>query len=98
MIKIIDKRGTGKTSRLFLIAKENDGVIICRNPELMREKAYRYGITGLDFISYHDYWSWNSPDIEKLIANRPIYIDELSSFLEHWDCTIAGYTESEENE
>lgn len=55
MYRIIDKRGTGKTSRLFLLAKEENAAIICRNPEAMREKAHRYGITGLDFISYNDF-------------------------------------------
>lgn len=95
MIKIIDKRGTGKTSRLFLIAKENNGVIICRSPRDMREKAYRYGITGLDFISYDDYWG-DINGTTDFIAGRKIYVDELSSLLKAWDNDIDGYTESEE--
>jgi hypothetical protein len=32
MYRIIDGRGTGKTSRLMLLAKENNGVIVCANP------------------------------------------------------------------
>ena len=52
MYTIIDKRGTGKTSRLLLLAKENNGIIICQNPPLMQKKAYGYGITGIDFMSY----------------------------------------------
>jgi hypothetical protein len=95
MIKIIDKRGTGKTSRLFLVAKENNGVIICKNPRIMKEKAYCYGITGLDFISYEDYW-YNTQETEDFIAGRKVYIDELSSFLKNWDNDIDGYVESEE--
>lgn len=55
MYRIIDKRGTGKTSRLLLLAKENNGIIICKYPEFMREKAYKYGITGVDFVSYGDF-------------------------------------------
>ena len=98
MKKIIDRRGTGKSSRLFLLAKENKGVIVCQSPTLMREKAYRYGITGLDFINYEEYFVWNPPEIGELVVNRPIYIDDLSSFLKHMDNTIAGYTESEEDE
>lgn len=38
MYRIIDGRGTGKTSRLMLLAKENNGVIVCANPQKMREK------------------------------------------------------------
>ena len=55
MYRIIDKRGTGKTSRLLLLAKENNGIVVCASPEFMREKAYAYGITGIDFVSYAEF-------------------------------------------
>lgn len=55
MYRIIDCRGTGKTSRLLLLAKENNGIVVCALPNLMREKAYRYGLTGIDFMSYHEF-------------------------------------------
>ena len=55
MYRIIDGRGTGKTSRLLLLAKENNGIVVCAYPEWMREKAYKYGITGIDFVSYTDF-------------------------------------------
>ena len=32
MYKIIDKRGTGKTLRLMLLAKENNGIVVCSSP------------------------------------------------------------------
>ena len=54
MYRIIDKRGTGKTSRLFLLAKETDAVILCANELDLREKAHSYGITGLTFLNYTD--------------------------------------------
>ena len=47
MYRIIDSRGSGKTSRLMLLAKENDAAIACSNPAAMRQKAYAYGITAL---------------------------------------------------
>lgn len=92
MIKIIDGRGTGKSSRLFLLAKENDGVIVCKNSEKMREKAYCYGITGIDFLSYEDYFIFGA-DYE----GRNIYIDDLTMFLRKFDSRISGYTESMED-
>ena len=98
MKKIIDKRGTGKTSRLFLLAKENDGVIICNNPANMRMKAYNYGITGIDFVSYADYFYNTSGKVEEFINGRKIYIDELSQFLKFYDEQIVGYTEVEDDE
>lgn len=55
MYRIIDGRGTGKTSRLLLLAKEKGGIVICARPDTMREKAYNYGLTGIDFMSYNDF-------------------------------------------
>lgn len=89
MVKIIDKRATGKTGRLMLLAKENNGTIVCSNPTAMREKAECYGIIGLDFISYQD---WLQSDIKS-----NYYIDEIDCLL---NCigrgNVKGYTVSEE--
>lgn len=93
MNRIIDGRSTGKTSRLMLLAKENNGIIVCSNPEALRQKAYNYGITGIDYLSYKDY-------IELALVHsiyRPIYIDELENFLKTFNSTIQGYSLSEEN-
>jgi hypothetical protein len=35
MIRIIDGRGTGKTSRLMLLAKEHNALFVCDNPDAM---------------------------------------------------------------
>ena len=91
MYRIIDGRGTGKTSRLMLLAKENDGVIVCKNPELMREKAYRYGITGIDFVSYASYLP------NERYNDKPVYIDEIDNYLKSWNKNIDGYTISNED-
>ena len=93
MNRIIDKRGTGKTGRLFLLAKENNGVIVCSNPTVMREKAYAYGIVGIDFISYEQYL-YQTP--EEYNISKPVYIDELDRLLLIYDSQIAGYSLSEE--
>ena len=50
MYRIIDDRGTGKTSRLMLIAKENNAVFVCANVNAMEYKAKAYGIEGIKFI------------------------------------------------
>lgn len=55
MVRIIDGRGTGKTSRLMLLAKENDAIFVCSNPKAMEQKAHAYGITGITFMSYTDF-------------------------------------------
>lgn len=89
MYRIIDGRATGKTSRLMLLAKENEGIIVCKDPAIMRDKAYRYGITGIDFISYFEF-DFNHR------YNKPVYIDEIDTFLQHKNREIQGYTISED--
>ena len=51
MYRIIDKKASGKTSRLMLIAKENNADFVCSNPHAMTTKAHAYGITGINFIN-----------------------------------------------
>ena len=101
MYRIIDGRGSGKTSRLMLLAKEHNGVLVCANPYAMREKAYSYGLVGFDIISYSEFID-NTYKNEKPIFNRdekdkPIFIDELDVFLKNYHSDIMGYTVSEDD-
>ena len=97
MYRIIDSRGTGKTSRLLLLAKENNGVVVCANPDKMREKAYVYGLTGIDFITYTAYCEFLSGYGNTDLVGKPIFIDELDRFLCIYDTEIKGYTISNED-
>lgn len=91
MYRIIDDKASGKTGRLMLLAKENNAVIACVNPNAMREKAYAYGITGLDFISYSEIEAYRHLD-------RDIYIDELESYVKSYTYgKLKGYTLSSED-
>ena len=89
MYRIIDGRGTGKTSRLLLLAKENDGIVVCAEPDRMRNRAYAYGITGIDFISYREFFHSH--------PTRPCYIDEIDLFLNSINMNVDGYTISNED-
>lgn len=55
MYHIIDDRASGKTSRLMLIAKENNATFVCSNVHAMEAKAHAYGIVGINFMSYYDF-------------------------------------------
>lgn len=90
MFRIIDERSTGKTRKLIEEAYKNNGVILCLNPERMKEKAMAYKIPFVDFASYDNliYYATN-------INKRPIYIDELEIFLSRYN--IAGYNMSIED-
>ena len=84
MYRIIDKRGSSKTYRLMLLAKETGAIIVCSNPEAFEYKAKAYGIDGLQFISYDDYWEM------KYKVGTPILVDEIDGLLTKYD-NIIGY-------
>ena len=92
MYRIIDEKGSGKTKKLMLLAKENNGTVICENPYAMENKAEAYGITGVNFVSYYDFLHENSS------IEGKYYIDELESFIKkvQHSCgstgTFNGYT------
>ena len=91
MFRIINSRSSGKTSRLMLLAKETDSAIACSNPSAMRQKAYAYGITGIDFISYSDLFTggWTEENV---------LIDELEEFVKQYiDANITGYSLTNED-
>ena len=96
MYRIIDNRGTGKTSRLLLLAKENNGVVVCFNPQRLIEKSHIYGITGIKFMSYAEFIS----GVEQV--SGPIYIDDLeflASYItkRNFTSNLEGYTLSTED-
>lgn len=86
MYQVIDVRGSGKTSRLMLLAKENDGVLVCSNPHAMQQKAKAYGLAGFEIISYVDYWEHNYP------MGKQIFIDELDKCVLAWGNHLNGYS------
>lgn len=92
MYRIIDNRGSGKTSRLMLLAKETGAKIACSNPSAMRQKAYAYGITGIDFIPYSDLFNGAIDPDDKIM------IDELELFIKEFiDGQFVGYTLSKDD-
>ena len=96
MYQIIDGRSTGKTSRLMLLAKENNGIIVCLDPNAMKRKAIGYGLVGIEFMSYYDFLH---PET-KLPCDTPIYIDNLEDLALYITYKVNGrldgYTISED--
>ena len=92
MYRIIDSRGSGKTSRLMLLAKETQSKIACSNPTAMRQKAYAYGITGIEFIPYSDLFNGAVDPEDKIM------IDEIEVLLNNYiDGNLTGYTLTNED-
>ena len=86
MYQIIDKKGSGKTSRLMLLAQESNGVFVCANPYGMKEKAKNYGFSGFEIISYEDYLKHNYS------YNKMVFIDELELFVKSLGNNLNGYS------
>ena len=86
MIRVIDGRGSGKTSKLMEIAKENNAMFVCSNPQAMEVKARAYGISDIKFISYHDFVTSYEPG--------NIVIDEVEQFVKSimGDNQLIGYS------
>ena len=92
MIKIIDKRCTGKTSRLILLAKETGATIVCNRPKHVQSLAERYGIDGLNIISYGDYLKRGSR------PSKEVLIDEIDGLIQQLPSYCIGYSMSIEED
>lgn len=87
MNRIIDTTSSGKTKKLMLIAHEHpNSIFVCSNPSAMREKAYAYGIVGINFMSYNDFL--NIPEL----INSECFIDEIEEFIKYQYNNLKGYT------
>lgn len=82
MFIISGGRGTGKTKALLERAKAEGGIVVCRDPDKMRERAHRYGIVGLDIVGYNDLY----------VDGKPVYIHDINKFIEHNMPEAKGYT------
>ena len=82
MFIISGEKGTGKTRTLLERAKAENGVVVCENPDAMRERAHRYGIVGLDIVGYGDVY----------LTGKPVYIHDINKFITHNMPEAAGYT------
>ena len=91
MYRVIDKRGSGKTGRLFLIAKDTGATIVCSNPAMMQDKALRYGFKDLNFMSYADFVNC----YKGRGYSQKFLIDEIESLVKCLG-NVIGYSLSED--
>jgi hypothetical protein len=86
MIIISGGRGIGKTRMLLEQVADAGGVLICEDPATMRARAHKYGITGLDIVSYE----------EQYTGEKPVYIHDINKFLLGHFGNVKGYTQCTE--
>ena len=98
MISITGPRGTGKTSKLFKLARENDAMILTSNSRAMREKARSRGYNDIEIIGYGDL------DNDNYSLNKKIFVDNADDILNYlinkfYSIEVIGYTATiDENE
>lgn len=82
MFIVSGEKGSGKTRTLLEKAYAEGGVVVCTNPDAMRNRARGYGLIGLDTIAYG----------ETSAAGKPVYIHDINKFIEYYMPNAAGYT------
>lgn len=80
-------RGTGKTRALLERVKSEDAILVCENTMQMRERAYQYGIVGLNLITYEEYCQCGSEELDK-----PVYIHDVNKLLKRINNQTKGYS------
>lgn len=86
MERIIDERGTGKTSKLLAFAKQIGADVVCSNPRGMEYKAEKYGIQNINFLSYDEFSTI-------LNHSNDYVIDDLEEFIKSaFGQNLKGYT------
>lgn len=73
MINIVGPRGSGKTTKLFKAAKENNGIILTSNSRALREKAKSLGYRDLEIIGFGDL------DNDNFSLGKNVFIDNIDS-------------------
>ena len=94
---IVGNSSTGKTRQLLEHAKEQEAMVICKNPSAMQTKAQAYGIIGLNFASYDDLIRCNNIYDGETWIGQPFVIDEVADFLsEFFADPCVGFTQTED--
>lgn len=96
MIKIIGPRGTGKTTKLFELARENNAMILTSNSRALREKAKSLEYRDLEIIGFGDLDNDNfSLGKDVMVDNAEIVLQKL---LDHfYGINMTGFTANQEN-
>ena len=85
MFVVSGGRGTGKTKALLERVKSQNAILVCENTMEMRERAYGYGITGLNLMSYKDFNA-----LEKV--EEPVYIHDINKYISYGNRNVKGYS------
>ena len=90
MYRILRKRGTGKTTNLITLAKETSATLVVADVDYAVQKMYQLGITGVDIVSYAEFYANRQEYFTK-----PYMIDDIDGFVETiFGRKLVGYSAS----
>ena len=96
MKTIIDKRGTGKTTKLFQLARETNSLILATNSRALREKARSKGYKDLEIIGFGDLDNDNFSLGKTLLVDNAEYV--LQNLLDKfYGLDMIGFTATQED-
>lgn len=87
MLIISGGKGTGKTRALMDRAKLEDGIFVCENPQIMRDRAHKYSITGLNIVSYMELFEGRVK-----VNDKPLFIHDINQFIKYTFPEVKGYS------
>jgi hypothetical protein len=91
MFIISGGKGIGKTRTLIERTRAEDGILVCADPNTMRDRAHKYGITGLNLISYGELYVHDAD-----YRDKPIYIHDIDKFIRYKFSNVKGYSQCNE--
>lgn len=93
MNKIFGARGTGKTVKMLEAANNTDSVIVTRDPQSLREKAFILGFKNVNIISFGEFFRQCHTGSYQEADKSPAYIHDLEKYLEYiHQSPIQGFT------
>lgn len=91
MHTIIGERGSGKTTKIFQLAKQTGAMVLCPNSRALRQKAKAMGYEDLEIIGFGDL---NNDDYS---IDKPVVVDEAATVLNillnnYYNLTMTGFS------
>lgn len=76
MNKIFGGRGTGKTIKMLEALNNTDTILVTKDVQSMKEKAFALGFKNVTMVSYDEYFYNYGAD------SKPAYIHDVEKYLE----------------
>lgn len=97
MISVIGKRGSGKTTKLFELAREKNAMVLVPNSRALKQKARALGYNDIEIIGLGDLANENFSLGKDLLVDESNYI--LQYMLnEFYGLNMIGFSVTDENE